>query len=449
MSAVRITAHMPARPPNETLSGWGRVPVAARERRSEDLRALTRGMPISRGLGRSYGDSSLPPPSRPVAANTTLGDRILAFDPATGVVRTEAGVSLIDLHRVLLPRGFFTPVSPGTQFVTMGGCVAADVHGKSHHVTGCFGAHVSEVVLAVADGRIVTCSPTVERDLFRATVGGMGLTGHILEVEFRMQRVPSAWIDQEIDRVPDIDAFMEGLDGAAREWPFTMGWIDCLTSGAGMGRGLVMKGRWAEDGPAALPPTPRRPSVPFVLPELVLSRFSIRAFNELYYRVPRPRRSRVGYQPFWYPLDAIGHWNRMYGRRGFTQYQCVIPRAAGRAAVRHFLELLVERGGASFLCVIKDCGEQGLGLLSFPMPGTSIALDIAIRPDTQALVDALNARLIEMGGRVYLAKDTFTRAEDFRRMEPRLPEWEAIRRRWDPQLVLRSAQSVRLLGDPP
>jgi FAD/FMN-containing dehydrogenase len=425
------------------------VPVPARERRSEDLRALTRGMPISRGLGRSYGDSSLPPPSRPLAANTTLGDRILAFDPATGLTRTEAGLSLVDLHRVLLPRGFFTPVSPGTQFVTMGGCVAADVHGKNHHVAGCFGAHVTELTLAVADGRVMTCSPTVERDLFRATVGGMGLTGHILEVEFRMQRVPSAWIDQEVERVPNIDAFVEGLDRAAREWPFTMGWIDCLKRGAGMGRGLVIKGRWAQDAPAALPPEPRRPSVPFELPEFALSRLSIRAFNEVIYRLTRAGRSRVGYQTFWYPLDAIGHWNRMYGRRGFTQYQCVIPRSAGRAAVRHFLDLLVERGGASFLCVIKDCGEEGVGLLSFPRPGTSIALDIAIRPDTQSLVDALNARLIDLGGRVYLAKDTFTRADDFRRMEPRLPEWQEIRRRWDPNLVFRSAQSVRLLGDPP
>ena len=440
---------MPGPPPHETLSGWGRVPVPARERRSEDLRALTRGMPISRGLGRSYGDSSLPPPSRPLAANTTLGDRILAFDAATGVARTEAGLSLVDLHRVLLPRGFFTPVSPGTQFVTMGGCVAADVHGKNHHVAGCFGAHVSELTLAVADGRVVTCSPTVERDLFRATVGGMGLTGHILEAEFRMQPVPSAWIDQEIERVPNIDAFMEGLDRAAREWPFTMGWIDCLKPGASMGRGLVIKGRWSPGGPGAPPRAPVRPSVPFVLPEFVLSPLSIRAFNEVIYRFTPTGRSRVGYHTFWYPLDAIGHWNRMYGRRGFTQYQCVIPRAAGREAVREFLQLMVQRGGATFLCVIKDCGEEGTGLLSFPKPGTSIALDLAIRPNTQAIVDALNARLIEMGGRVYLAKDTLTRAEDFRRMEPRLPEWLEIRRKWDPDLVFRSAQSVRLLGDPP
>jgi hypothetical protein len=264
-----------------------------------------------------------------------------------------------------------------------------------------------------------------------------------------MERVPSAWIDQEIERAPNLDAFVEALDRAARDWPYTVGWIDCLSRGRSMGRGVLTKGRWAPDGPKNPPAPPHRPSVPFEMPGVVLSRFSIRAFNEVYYRLPRPQRSQVGPEPFFYPLDAIGHWNRLYGRRGFTQYQCVIPRAAGREAVRRFFEVLVARGGASFLCVIKDCGPEGLGLLSFPMPGISIALDIPIRRDTQALVDALNERLIAEGGRIYLAKDTFTRAQDFRRMEPRLPEWEAIRKRWDPALHFRSAQSVRLFGDPP
>jgi decaprenylphospho-beta-D-ribofuranose 2-oxidase len=434
----------------ETLCGWGRVPVPATERRSEDLRHLTRGLPLSRGLGRSYGDSSLPPPSHPVAANTTLADRILGFDPATGIARAEAGLSMAALHRVLLPRGFFTPVSPGTSFVTLGGAVAADVHGKNHHVAGCFGAHVTALTLAVADGRVVTCSPTVERDLFRATVGGMGLTGHILEVEFRMERVPSPWIDQEVERAPNIDAFIEALDRAAREWPFTVGWIDCLTTGSAMGRGFVGKGRWDPNGPPEPAREPFRPFVPFEMPGFVLSDLTVRVFNESIYRaLGRPRRGRVSPQPFFYPLDAIGHWSRMYGRRGMTQYQCVIPRAAGREAVREVLRVPVERGGASFLCVLKDCGAEGLGLLSFPKPGISIALDLPIRRDTQALVDALNERVIAAGGRVYLAKDTFTRADHFRQMEPRLAEWQEIRRRWDPNLTLRSAQSVRLFGDPP
>ena len=427
--------------------------MPGRELRSEDLRELTRDVPISRGLGRSYGDASLPPPSRPIAANTTLANRFLSFDPETLTVRAEAGLSLVGLHAVLLPRGYFVKVSPGTQFVTLGGAVAADIHGKNHHVAGCFGAHVKSVTLRVADGRIVTCSRESESDLFRATIGGMGLTGHILEVEFGMQRVSSPWILQESEQIPNIDAFLEALDAAARDWPCTMGWIDCLARGRSMGRGILIRGRWATAAEAAGRPFPKprlRPTVPFEMPELVLSWPTVRLFNEGLYRqhIPRVRRGVVHPHAFWYPLDEIKDWNLLYGRRGLTQYQCVIPRAAGSRGVRAFLEVLTARGGASFLAVIKDCGAEGLGLLSFPMPGTSIALDIAIRDDTQALVDALNGRVLAEGGRVYLAKDNFTRAEHFRLMEPRLAEWQRIRRAWDPDLKLRSAQSVRVLGDP-
>lgn len=442
---------MPPSPP-ETLSGWGRRTVPGREVQSEDLRRITAGVSLTRGLGRSYGDSSLPANARSLAANACLADRLLAFDPATGVVRAEAGLSIGELHRVLVPRGFFTPVSPGTKYVTLGGAVAADVHGKNHHVAGTFGAHVTSLTLRVADGRVVTCSPTLERDLFRATLGGMGLTGHILEVEFRMERIPSPWIFQESERVADIDAYLAALDNAAREWPMTVGWLDCLARGASMGRGILIKGRWAaaSEAPSRLPKPPLQPTVPFVLPEWVLSRPTLRAFNELLYRshLPRLKRGIVSPEPFFYPLDAIRHWNRLYGRRGFTQHQCVLPRAAGPRAARAILETLLANGGVTFLCVIKDCGPEGLGLLSFPMPGTSIALDIPVRDGTPELIDALNERVIEFGGRIYLAKDTFTRAEHYKRMEPRLAEWQAIRRRWDPDLKLRSAQSVRLLGDP-
>jgi FAD/FMN-containing dehydrogenase len=425
----------------------------ASERLSEDLERITQGVPLTRGLGRSYGDSSLPAPGCLEVASTLLADRILAFDEKTGVIRAEAGLTLRELNRLLLPRGFFTPVSPGTMFVTLGGMIAADVHGKNHHKDGCFGAHVLSLRMRVADGRIVTCSRERERDLFRATLGGMGLTGHVLEVEFRMVRVPSPWILCESERIHDIDAFMAGLKEAGKSWPMTVGWIDCLSGGAAMGRGILMRGRWAEPGEA-----PRRPpgpiprlTVPFLLPELLLSRAAIRAFNEVYYRAHfQKRRRRILHPEKWfYPLDAILHWNRIYGRRGFFQYQCVLPEAGGLSAARRFLELLTARGGASFLCVIKDCGPEGEGLLSFPKAGISIALDMAVRDDTQAIVDALNERVIAENGRVYLAKDAFTRPEQFRAMEPRLPEWDRIRRKWDPEGRLRSAQSVRVLGDRP
>jgi decaprenylphospho-beta-D-ribofuranose 2-oxidase len=435
------------------LEGWGRVPVPGREVRSEDLLALSRDAVLMRGLGRSYGDSSLPPPGHPVVAATPLADRILDFDPASGVLRAEAGLSLRTLNRVFLPRGFYSPITPGTQVITLGGMVAADVHGKNHHRHGSFGNHVLSLRLRVADGRVLECSPEVEPELFRATVGGMGLTGHILEVACRLHAVPSPWMKVESERVQDIDSFIDALKEAGPRWPYTMGWIDCLSRGRSMGRGILMRGRWAEPAEArrGLPRPQQRPSLPFVLPGFVLSRLSVRAFNALKYRTHLPRLWRyVGHpEAFLYPLDAIGHWNRMYGPRGFTQYQCVLPDAAGRGAARRFLDLLTRRGGASMLCVIKDCGAEGVGMLSFPRPGISIALDIAIRDDTPALVDALNELVIAEGGRVYLAKDQFTRPEHFRAMEPRLAEFQRVRRQWDPEGRLRSAQSVRLLGDRP
>lgn len=434
-----------------TLSGWGLVPVPGRERRSEDLERLTEDAVLCRGLGRSYGDSSLPPPGHLDVAATPLADRLLAFDPRTGVLRAEAGLSLLHLNRLMLPRGFYGPVTPGTQIITLGGMVAADVHGKNHHVAGSFGRHVRALRLRVASGTILTCSREHEPDLFRATLGGMGLTGHILDVEFQLERVPSPWIRSESRRVDDIDAFIEALEAARGTWPHTMGWIDCLSRGRHLGRGILYCGRWAQpdEVPGPLPAPPRRPSVPFLFPGWVVGRWSVRLFNAVNYHVhvPRVRRRLEHPETFFLPLDAIGHWNRMYGRRGFTQYQCVLPDSAGPGAARRFLDLLTQRGGASMLCVIKDCGEQGEGLLSFPRPGISVALDIPIRDDTQVLVDALNELVLTEGGRIYLAKDQFTRPEHFRAMEPRLDEWLRIRRRWDPEGRIRSRQFVRLLGD--
>ena len=435
-----------------TVAGWGRVSVPGRELRSDDLARLSEGAVLSRGLGRSYGDSSLPPPSVREVAGTALGDRVLAFDPATGRLRAEAGLSLHALARMLLPRGWFVPVTPGTAFVTLGGMVAADVHGKNHHVDGCFGAHVDALRLRVADGRIVDCGPDREVDLFRATVGGMGLTGHILEVAFRMQRVPSAWIRGESVRVAGIDALLAELERSSAAWPFTVAWADGVARGPRLGRGIVHRGRWADAGEvpavAPVPPSPLR--VPCDLPPRTLNRATVGLFNAALHRTHgrSPRRSVQSPYRFFHPLDRMADWNRLYGRRGLTQHQSVIPQERGPAAVRELLELLARRRACVCLCVIKNCGDEGTGTLSFPLRGTSVAVDFPIDDGTQALVDALNERVIDLGGRIYLAKDAFTRAEHFRAMEPRLERWTAVRRRWDPELRLRSAQSVRILGDP-
>lgn len=444
----------------ETLSGWGRLAVPGREAHSEDLERATAGAVLTRGLGRSYGDSSLPPPGLREVVASPRADRILAFDPQTGILRAEAGLSLEAIKDVFLPRGWFPPVSPGTQYVTLGGMVAADVHGKNHHVDGTIGRHVERLRMRLAPrggdpaGEIVACSRSEYADLFAATLGGMGLTGHILQVELRLERVPSPWIYQESERFADLESLLAALKEASRAWPFTVAWIDALKSGRGMGRGILIRGRWAR--PEEAPPEPPRPkrrlTFPVDLPGWALSRPTVAAFNFLYYhRHPaRPRRGVVHPESFFYPLDAIRHWNRMYGRRGFTQYQCVLPEPGSTERARRFLKLLTGLGGlggASFLCVLKDCGEEGEGLLSFPRRGVSLALDIPVRRRTQELVDRLNERLIEEGGRIYLAKDAFTRREHFRAMEPRLAAFESVRREFDPEGRLRSAQSVRLLGD--
>jgi FAD/FMN-containing dehydrogenase len=433
-----------------SLSGWGQLAVSGRELRSENLERLTRDAVLTRGLGRSYGDSSLPPPDRPVVVATPLADRLIAFDEATGVLRAEAGYSLQQLFHDFVPRGWFTPVSPGTQFVTLGGMVASDVHGKNHHVDGTIGRHVRRIRLRVAGGDIVLCSRDQEPDLFRATIGGMGLTGHILDVELQLVRIPSPWILGAQYQIPNIDEFLRRLKETAAQWPFTMGWIDCLSRGTNMGRGVLMCGRWAraDEAPKAMPPPLMRLPVPLVCPSFVMGRTVGRIFNEAYYRVNASKPPRIIHPlKFFYPLDTFLDWYKLYGRRGFTQHQSVIPEDAGPVAVRGLLELLTALGVASFLCVIKDCGEEGEGLLSFPMRGTSIALDIPVRDHTQQVIDRLNEYVIRTGGRIYLTKDAFTRPEHFRAMEPRLDQFLAIRRRWDPDARIRSAQSVRLFGD--
>jgi len=445
---------MPQQPFRAKLAGWGRFPVVeGLVFRSENLAVSTERATLSRGLGRSYGDSSLPArPEFPVT-DATPADRLLEFDPASGLLRAEAGVSLFDLNRVFLRRGWFTPVTPGTQFVTLGGMVASDVHGKNHHVDGCFGQHVTSLKLRVADGRIVQCSETSEPELFRATIGGMGLTGHILEVDFTMRSIASPWIWGESERIDNLDAMVAGLKEAARDWPMTVGWVDCLARGANLGRGILMKGRWArrDEAPDQPPSTKHRFRIPFEFPKLALCKASMKAFNLAYYwkHFQRVRRGIVHPDAFFYPLDAVDDWNLVYGRRGFTQYQCVLPHAADNGPARRFLELFVSAGGMGFLCVIKDCGAEGRGMLSFPRPGMSIAMDFPIhKTKTPAMVDRLNELVIAEGGRIYLTKDTFTRAEHFRAMEPRLDAFNAVRRKWDPDARLRSAQSVRLLGDP-
>jgi FAD/FMN-containing dehydrogenase len=435
------------------LSGWGRYPVVRGvERVSEDLPAATRGAALTRGLGRSYGDASLPRSSDDVVANSRRADRLLDWNPDTRTLRVEAGLSLRELNRLFLARGYATPVSPGTQYVTIGGMVASDVHGGNHHVAGTFGEHVTALRMRVADGRVLEVSERSEPELFLATLGGMGLTGHILEVEFQLEQIPSPWIYQESRRVRDLDELVEAILEGSKHWPMTKSWFDSTKRGPAMGRGFAIFGRWAEPGEA--PPEPpllrERISLPFELPISAVNSLTVKVFNELWFAKhgSSVRSGVVHPQSFFWPLDGIRHWNRLYGRRGFAQYQCVLPIERDVRVVRRFFEVMTRRGCPSPVSVMKDCGAEGRGMISFPKPGISIALDVPLRGErTQRLIDALNEIVLDAGGRIYLSKDALTRPEHYRAMEPRLARWQEVRRKWDPDGKLRSALSARLLGD--
>ena len=421
------------------LSGWGRYPVidcrTARLRRGEDLPALLRpgASLIARGNGRSYGDAALNPD---LTLSMLAMDRMRSFDPATGLLTCEAGTLLADVLDVFTPRGWFPPVVPGTKFVTVGGMAAADVHGKSHHRDGSFGAHVESLTLAAADGAVRTCSRAENADLFRATVGGMGLTGVILSASFRLRRVESAFVMAETVAARDLDETMAVFE-ASRDWPYSVAWVDCLARGAKLGRGLVMRGRFMarRDLPAQLARNPLRPApagglaAPFDAPGALLNRGSVGLFNALYYRRGRARGGPrpVHFDPFFFPLDRIDAWNRLYGRKGFVQYQCVLPKDRSAAGMATLLERIASTGQSSFLTTLKLFGPEGDGLLSFPMEGYTLALDFPMRRGTLALLEALDGVTHRHGGRVYLAKDARCAPERLRRGYPRYDAFAAVR----------------------
>jgi len=435
------------------LCGWGRHPVVrAEQRESEDLEAASAGVALLRGLGRSYGDASLP--ARGPALCTRRADRILSFDEQRGVLRAEAGLSLRAMNEIFPARGWASPVSPGTQYVTLGGMVASDVHGKNHHVAGTFGEHVRGLRMRVGSGPVLEIDEAREPELFRATLGGMGLTGHVLEVELQLERIPSAWICGRHERARNLDELIGLLRSASARSPFAAAWVDTTASGSSLGRGIVTSGRYAE--PHEAPPSPPHPrerlAVPFDLPGWAIGPWSIRLFNWLYFhsRGADARDRLIHPQPFFYPLDEVRDWNRLYGRRGMVQYQCVVPARSDPGVFQRLLAIVSRMGGASPVSVIKDCGAEGRGMLSFPLPGMSLALDFPYRAGhTQSLVDALNELVIDAGGRIYLTKDALTRREHFAAMEPRLARWNEVRRKWDPDGTISSALAHRLLDPAP
>jgi decaprenylphospho-beta-D-ribofuranose 2-oxidase len=439
----------------ELLSGWGRTsPTRADVVRAagvEDVvHALTSGRgAIARGLGRAYGDAAQN--GGGLVIDTTGLREVHELDLERGVVTAGAGLDLDSLIRLVLPHGWFVPVTPGTRHVTLGGAVACDVHGKNHHVDGSFARHVARLELVTPDGTLHELEPG--DDGFAATAGGMGLTGVITGVRLRLIPVASAYLRVTTSRAPDLEALMGSMRERDDEFRYSVAWIDCLKRGRGMGRGILLRGDHA--GAAELPErlrrdllayaSPVRVGLPDVVPSGLLNTLTARAFNAFWY-MKAPAREHVGYEgiaPFFHPLDAVAGWNRMYGRRGFVQYQAVVPPAA-EEAVRALLERVSGAGTSSFLAVLKRFGA-GTGMLSFPVAGWTLALDIPAGTRGLARVlDELDELVVEAGGRVYLAKDARVRPELLAAMYPELPRWREIQHSMDPEGVMRSDLALRL-----
>ena len=432
------------------VAAWGRLSAEAHHLipladPAAAVQAVVRGPHpgLAHGMGRSYGDVALNPGG--VLWQTTGLDHFIAFDAAAGRLVCEAGVLLRDIQRLALPRGWMLPVTPGTQLVTVGGAIANDVHGKNHHVRGAFGDHVRRLRLLRTDGQVIDCGPQQQAGWFTATVGGLGLTGFILEAELQLMPAAGPWLATETLPYASLDEFFALADASEAGWEHTVSWIDCLAGGRARGLFLRANPAAAQQQARPAPPPKRARSMPFVPPVSLVNGLTLRAFNSAYYRLGRWRAgpALAHYEKFFYPLDNLHHWNRMYGPRGFYQYQCVVPRVDGPAAVQAMLDAIARSGEGSFLAVLKTFGErQPVGLLSFPRPGVTLALDFPNRgARTHALFERLDAIVRNAHGRLYAAKDARMPRELFEAGYPRLPEFLAYR---DPGIS--SALSRRLIG---
>jgi FAD/FMN-containing dehydrogenase len=395
---------------------------------------------IPYGMGRSYGDACLN--SGGTVWATAELDHAISFDRQSGRLVCEAGVLLRDIQQLAVPAGWMLPVTPGTQMATVGGAIANDVHGKNHHVMGTFGDHVLRLKLLRTDGQLIECGPDLEPDWFAATLGGIGLTGLVLEAELQLRKVPGPWLETETIPYGNVGEFFALATESETDWEYTVSWIDCLASSGG--RGLFMRGNHCETG-LRREPTGRSLTMPLVPPISLVNRLSLRPFNEAYFYLNKRKTglSVSHYKPFFYPLDNLQHWNRMYGPRGFYQYQSVVPFEVGADATAQMLAEIGRSGQGSFLAVLKTFGtQQPKGMLSFPQPGVTLALDFPNKgAATLALFDRLDAIVCEAKGRIYLGKDARMPRDLFEAGYPRLPEFLKYH---DPGMS--SEMSRRLMG---
>ena len=435
------------------IANWGNYPVIEADERyftfTDQLRNAVKnsGSLIARGNGRCYGDASL------AAATicTIKYNNVLSFDRQSGIFECESGITLDQVLDIIVPAGWFLPVTPGTKYITVGGAVASDVHGKNHHVEGSFSNHIVEMEIMAADGSLIRVSSTERADLFEATCGGMGLTGIITRVAFRLKKIESSYISQKQIKAKNLQELIS-LFEEYKHYTYSMAWIDCLQKGDSFGRGILIVGEHAplnalsaerRANPLKLP-SKTRITFPFNLPSWVLNTFTVKVFNALYYakNLKREQDSIVPYEPFFYPLDAILHWNRGYGKPGFVQYQFVLPLKAKDGLV-NILQRISSKGLGSFLAVLKVFGKQE-SMISFPFEGYTLALDFPVRPGLFEFLDELDQVVLANGGRLYLSKDARMKPSVLHAGYPRLQEFKAVLEQYNPQRKFRSLQSDRL-----
>ncbi|WP_304344632.1 FAD-binding oxidoreductase [Chryseobacterium koreense] len=406
----------------QKVTNWGNFPVVEKEIRSDDslkkIREFVKNHNevIARGNGRCYGDAAL---SEHIFSTKRL-NKFISFDRLNGIIECESGVLLSEVLEVVVPQGYFLYVTPGTKFISIGGAIASDVHGKNHHAEGCFSEYVLEFSLLNENGEILNCSRTENAEKFWATIGGMGLTGIILSAKFKLKNIETAYIRQESIKAENLDEIFR-LFEESESWTYSVAWIDCLQTGKNIGRSILMRGEHAFrhqlpknllDNPLRLRPK-LSPTVPFYFPNFVLNNFTVKLFNMLYFKKQRAKevKSYIDYETFFYPLDAINDWNRIYGKSGFIQYQMVIPKAKGKEGMRRILETIAKSGNGSFLAVLKLFGENNPEAYnSFPFEGYTLALDFKVNSKLKDLVQKLDEIVEEFGGRIYLTKDAMSKS---------------------------------------
>lgn len=436
------------------IANWGNYPVMESNevqfRSISELQQIVSSSTtaIARGNGRCYGDASL----SDTTISTLKYDKLLSFDKVNGVLECQSGVTLDQILEVVVPAGWFLPVTPGTKFVTIGGVVASDVHGKNHHVDGAFSRHVINIRLMLSDGRIINCSKYENADLFEATCGGMGLTGVIVSVKFRLKKIETSYINEKKIRVDNLEELIN-LFEENKHYTYSVAWIDCLKKGKDFGRSVLMLGEHAKvneltdqqktKGALALP---KNKSIPFPinLPSFVLNNFTVKLFNFLFYHknFKKEKNSIISYEPFFYPLDAILNWNRGYGKKGFVQYQFVIP-TKNKEGLITILKKISDKGWGSFLAVLKMFGEQR-DLISFPIEGYTLALDFPVRKGLFDFLDELDEIVLQYNGRIYLSKDARMKAATFWKGYSNSEKFASVINKYNPKTKFQSVQSSRL-----